>query len=106
MSGGIDSAVAALMLKDQGHNVVGVFMKNWDPADECGSETCDLDADQKDMQEVCKFLNIPAYEVRSTALSTMLLYFIISLLHLSGEFRAGVLERSVFSFPGGLSGGS
>ena len=63
MSGGIDSAVAALLLQDQGHNLVGVFMKNWDPADECGSETCDLDSDQKDMMEVCQRLGIPAYEV-------------------------------------------
>ena len=64
MSGGIDSAVAALLLQDQGYNCVGVFMKNWDPADECGSATCDISADVIDMRQVCKRLNIPAYEVR------------------------------------------
>jgi tRNA-specific 2-thiouridylase len=63
MSGGIDSAVAALLLKDQGHNVVGVFMKNWDPSDECGTEQCDIDTDYKDMQEVCSRLEIPSYQV-------------------------------------------
>lgn len=63
MSGGIDSAVAALLLQDQGYNCVGVFMKNWDPADECGSATCDISADVIDMKQVCRRLNIPSYEV-------------------------------------------
>jgi hypothetical protein len=65
MSGGIDSAVTAVLLQEAGYDCVGVFMKNWDDADESASGSkCDSSEDLKDMQEVCQRLGISAYNVR------------------------------------------
>ena len=63
MSGGVDSSVAAWLLKRQGYECIGVFMKNWDPSDEAGSEACTIDKDRTHMQQVCKWLQIPSFEV-------------------------------------------
>ncbi|MDY6981269.1 MAG: tRNA 2-thiouridine(34) synthase MnmA [Pseudomonadota bacterium] len=57
MSGGVDSSVAALLLKQQGHAVRGVFMKNWEGDDY--DDHCAAEEDLKDARQVCETLNIP-----------------------------------------------
>ena len=61
MSGGVDSSVAALLLKRQGHEVIGVFMKNWEEMDDNG--VCTSEADWADVREVCARIDIPYYSV-------------------------------------------
>ena len=61
MSGGVDSSVSAYLLKKQGYNVIGVFMKNWEEKDENG--VCEAEKDYKDVVEVCEKLEIPYYSV-------------------------------------------
>lgn len=62
MSGGVDSAVAALLLKRQGYDVVGVFMKNWEEEDE-SSGVCTAASDYEDVRKVCAVIDIPYYTV-------------------------------------------
>ena len=57
MSGGVDSSVAALLLKNAGHDVSGFFMLNWE--DEDPESGCHADADRKDALAVCAKLGIP-----------------------------------------------
>ena len=57
MSGGVDSSVAALLLKEQGYDVVGLFMQNWDEVDENGC--CTAEDDYSDVRRVCSVLDIP-----------------------------------------------
>ncbi|XP_042523289.1 mitochondrial tRNA-specific 2-thiouridylase 1 isoform X1 [Dipodomys spectabilis] len=61
LSGGVDSAVAALLLKRRGYQVTGVFMKNWDSLDEHG--VCTADRDCEDAYRVCQILDIPFHQV-------------------------------------------
>ena len=61
MSGGVDSSVASLLLKEQGYNVIGIFMHNWDEKDERGM--CTAEGDFNDVKSVCRALNIPYYSV-------------------------------------------
>ncbi|XP_064278167.1 mitochondrial tRNA-specific 2-thiouridylase 1 isoform X2 [Passer domesticus] len=61
LSGGVDSAVAALLLRRRGYQVTGVFMKNWDPLDEQGA--CSIDRDCEDAYRVCQKLDIPFHQV-------------------------------------------
>lgn len=61
MSGGVDSSVAALLLREQGYDVVGVFMNNWEEDDENG--VCTAETDWADVRSVCDSIGIPYYSV-------------------------------------------
>ncbi len=57
MSGGVDSSVTALLLKNAGHDVIGIFMKNWDEDD----KECPAIQDYEDALSVCQKIDIPLY---------------------------------------------
>lgn len=61
MSGGVDSSVTAHLLKQQGYEVIGIFMKNWDDTDEFGH--CTAEEDAEDVRRVCAQIGIPFYTV-------------------------------------------
>ncbi len=68
MSGGVDSAVAALLLKEQGFEVAGLFMKNWDSninndIEGITEDICPQEQDYLDAKKVCEKLEIPLYRV-------------------------------------------
>ena len=58
MSGGVDSSVSALLLKNQGYHVIGLFMKNWEE-----DGICPAAVDYEDVSEVCKKIGISYYTV-------------------------------------------
>ena len=61
MSGGVDSSVSALLLKQQGYQVEGLFMKNWN--DDDGTEYCTAMDDLMDAAAVCQKLDIHLHTV-------------------------------------------
>ncbi len=61
MSGGVDSSVAAYLLKDEGYDVQCVFMKNWE--DEDDEFYCSSEEDYSDALQVCDLLNLPLHSV-------------------------------------------
>jgi tRNA-specific 2-thiouridylase len=64
MSGGVDSSVSALLLKQQGYEVIGLYMKNWEEVDPTG--VCSADRDFQDVAAVCHQIGIPYYTVNFT----------------------------------------
>ncbi len=65
LSGGVDSAVAAYLLKEQGYDVLGVFMKNWD--DDDNTEQCTARQDFLDVLAVADVLGIEVEAVNFAA---------------------------------------
>ena len=61
LSGGVDSAVTALLLKQQGYDVIGMFMVNWEETDSHG--VCTSESDFEDVKRVADTIGIPYYTV-------------------------------------------
>ncbi|NZA27930.1 tRNA 2-thiouridine(34) synthase MnmA [Luteimonas sp. SJ-92] len=81
MSGGVDSSVTALLLRDAGESVAGLFMQNW--ADD-GSGDCRADEDRRDAVAVCGRLGIP-----------------IHFRDFSAEYWRGVFEHFIAEYAAG-----
>ncbi|QIB67460.1 tRNA 2-thiouridine(34) synthase MnmA [Kineobactrum salinum] len=82
MSGGVDSSVAALLLREQGYRVEGLFMKNWEEDD--GTEYCTAKEDFADAQAVADQLGIPLHGANFAAE-----YWDNVFEHFLAEYRAG-----------------
>ena len=71
LSGGVDSSVAAVLLKEQGYNVIGLYMRNWDSTTnndvlcnpEIDDELCSQEKDYQDAEKVAKKIGIPIHRV-------------------------------------------
>jgi tRNA-uridine 2-sulfurtransferase len=82
MSGGVDSSVAAFLLKEAGHHVQGIFMKNWEGDD---TDTyCPATQDLADAQAVCDKLHIDLHMVNFADT-----YWERVFTHFLAEYRAG-----------------
>jgi len=82
ISGGVDSAVAALLLKRAGHEVTGLFMKNWEEDDDNGH--CGAEEDLKSARAVCDHLSI---HLRTVNFATE--YWDRVFSYFLSEYRAG-----------------
>ncbi len=61
MSGGVDSSVSAYLLKQQGFDLIGLFMKNWEEDDT--DEYCSAAQDREDAEAICHKLDIPFHSI-------------------------------------------
>lgn len=81
MSGGVDSSVAAFLLKKLGYNVLGLFMKNWEEEGACAAEK-----DFEDVARIAEELEIPYYK-----------------LNFAQEYRDSVFEEFLNAHKQGLT---
>ncbi len=87
MSGGVDSSVAAALMKDAGHDVMGVTLKLWSgPQGEAPTAGCCTVSDAEDARRVAAQLDIPYYVLDHT-----------------DDFRDGVVDRFVRDYASGLT---
>lgn len=71
MSGGVDSSVAAILLKEQGYDVIGLFMRNWDSSinndylgnPDLNGDICPQEKDYNDAIKVCEKIGIPLHRI-------------------------------------------
>ena len=71
MSGGVDSSVAAILLKEEGYDVIGLFMRNWDSTinndflgnPNLNNDICPQEEDYNDAKKVCDKLGIPLHRI-------------------------------------------
>ncbi|MFZ0219393.1 MAG: tRNA 2-thiouridine(34) synthase MnmA [Candidatus Aquirickettsiella sp.] len=82
LSGGVDSSVTALLLKEQGYHVEGLFMKNWEEDDT--DDYCSASADIADAQAICDKLHIPLHTINFAAE-----YWNRVFTHFLAEYQAG-----------------
>lgn len=82
MSGGVDSSVSAYLLQQQGYDVVGLFMKNWEEDD--NEEYCSAAIDLADAQKVCDKLGIKLLTINFSAE-----YWDNVFEHFLSEYKAG-----------------
>ncbi len=82
ISGGVDSSVAALLLLEQGYQVEGLFMRNWE--DDDTDTACTVEDDLADAKQVCAELGIPLHQVNFAA-----------------EYRQQVFEHCLREFEAG-----
>jgi len=82
MSGGVDSSVSAFILQQQGYQVEGLFMKNWEEDDD--TDYCTAAADLADAQAVCDKLGIKLHKINFAAE-----YWDNVFEHFLNEYKAG-----------------
>jgi len=86
LSGGVDSAVAALLLKKQGYKVIGAFMRNFSETKNKLTGECSWLEDKKDAQKIAAILNIP-----------------LVILNFEKEFKKYIIDPMFKSYNSGLT---